>query len=159
MRPIPMILMATLAVVGCAAQAARDPAPVQATSPAASSATPPSASLASLDGSEWQFVELNGQPVPAGVKATLRLRGGHAAGKAGCNAYGARYRIAADGRAEFEQTLSTKMACLQPAGVMHVEKGVFNAFRNTAKVAIVDGKLVMLDATGKALAKLQRQTP
>ena len=63
-------------------------------------------------------------------------------------------RVAADGRAEFEQTLSTKMACLQPAGGMHVERGVFNAFRNTAKVAIVDGKLVMLDATGNALAKL-----
>lgn len=149
MRPISVLLMAALVVTGCAAQAARDPAPVQAASSASS--TP---NAASLDGSEWRFVELDGAPVPAGVTATLRFRGGRAAGKAGCNAYGARYQIAADGTAEFTQTLSTKMACLQPAGAMHVEQGVFNAFRNTAKVMIVNGELVMLDAAGKPLAKL-----
>lgn len=155
MRSIAMMLMVSLVVTGCA-QAARDPAPVQAASVAAPSSAPSSASLANLDGSEWRFVELDGQPVPAGVHATLRLRGGHASGKTGCNAYGARYRITTDGSAEFEQILSTKMACLQPAGAMHVEQGVFNAFRNTAKVAIVNGELVMLDAAGKPLAKLAR---
>ncbi len=151
MRPIPVILMAALvALTGCTAQAARDPAPV----PAASGA-----SLANLDGSEWRFVELDGRPVPAGINATLRLRDGRAAGNAGCNAYGARYHIAADGTAEFQQTLATRMACLQPAGVMRVERGVFNAFRNTAKVAIVNGELVMLDTTGMPLAKLARGGP
>jgi heat shock protein HslJ len=154
MRPIAVMLLVSLAVTGCAAQAARDPAPVQAASGNAPSSQPTGMDLASIDGSEWRFVELEGRPVPAGVHAMLRLRGGRAAGKAGCNAYGARYHIAADGSAEFEQTLSTKMACLQPAGVMQVEQGVFDAFRNTAKVAIVDGDLVMLDAAGKPLAKL-----
>ena len=154
MRPIALMLMVSLAVTGCTAQAAHDPAPVQAASGVAPPSAPSGASLASLDGSEWHFVELDGQPVPAGINATLRLRGGRAAGKAGCNAYGARYHIAADGSAEFEQALSTKMACLQPAGVMHVEQGVFNAFRNTAKVAIVDGDLMMFDTAGKPLAKL-----
>jgi len=152
MRPISVMLMAALAVTGCAAQAARDPVPVQAASSAPSIPT-----AASLDGSEWRFVELEGVPVPAGVKATLRFRGGRAAGKAGCNAYGARYQIAADGTAQFTQTLSTKMACLQPAGVMQAERGVFNAFRNIAKVEISGDELVMLDAAGKPLAKLQRQ--
>ena len=159
MRPIPVLLMAALAVTGCAAQAARDPAPVQAAPATAPSSASSNMDLASLNDSEWRFVELDGQPVPAGVNATLRLRGGRAAGKAGCNAYGARYQIAADGSAGFQQTLSTKMACLQPAGVMRVEQGVFNAFRHTAKVAIVNGDLLMLDAAGKPLAKLQRQTP
>ena len=37
---------------------------------------------------------------------------------------------------------------------MRVEQGVFNAFRNTAKVAIVKGEMVMLGAAGKPLAKL-----
>ena len=159
MRPIAVMLMVSLVVTGCAAQAARDPAPVQAAPVAAPSSAPSGASLASLNGSEWRFVELDGQPVPAGVRATLRLRDGRASGKAGCNAYGARYRIAADGSAEFKQTLSTKMACLQPAGAMRVEQGVFNAFRNIAKVAIVNGELVMLDAAGKPLAKLARGGP
>lgn len=159
MRPIPVMLVAALAVTGCAAQAARDPVPPPAASAAAPSSAPSGASLASLDGSEWRFVELDGQPVPAGVHATLRLRDGRASGKAGCNAYGARYRIAADGSAEFKQTLSTKMACLQPAGAMRVEQGVFNAFRNTVKVAIIGGGLLMLDAAGKPLAKLSRGGP
>lgn len=150
MRPIALMLMVSLAVTGSTAQAARDLAPV----PAAAASTSSNVDFARLDGSEWHFVELGGQPVPAGINATLRLHDGRAAGKAGCNAYGARYHIAEDGSAEFEQTLSTKMACLQPAGVMHVEQGVFNAFRHTAKVAIVNGELVMLDAAGKPLAKL-----
>lgn len=154
MRPIPVILMAALVVTGCAAQAAHDPAPVQA----AFAAVPSSATLgpgpASLNGSQWRFVELDGLAVPTGVNATLRLRNGHAAGKAGCNAYGARYQIAADGTATFTQTLSTKMACLQPVGAMRVERGVFNAFRHVAKVAIVNGDLLMLDVDGKPLAKL-----
>jgi heat shock protein HslJ len=62
--------------------------------------------------------------------------------------------VAADGSAEFKQTLSTKMACLQPAGAMRAEQGVFNAFRHTAKVEIIGGELVMLNAAGKPLAKL-----
>ena len=153
MRPVPVILLVVLATAGCSAQAARDLAPVQA-APAAAPSSSSKLDLAGLDGSEWRFVELDGRPVPAGINATLRLRGGHAAGKAGCNAYGTRYHIATDGSAEFEQTLSTKMACLQPAGVMQVERGVFDAFRHTAKVAIVNGELVMFDAAGKPLAKL-----
>ena len=155
MRPIFVILMAALAVTACAAQAARDPVPAPA-APAASSIEP---TQANLDGTEWHFVEIGGQPVPAGVNATLRLREGHASGRSGCNAYGARYHVAADRTATFTQTLSTKMACLQPAGAMHVEQDVFNAFRHTAKVAIVNGELVMLDASGKPQAKLQRLTP
>lgn len=155
MRPIPVMLMAALAVTGCAAQAARDPAPPKA---AVSAPAPSNTNLANLNGSEWRFVELDGQSVPAGVDATLRLSTGHAAGRAGCNAYGARYHIAADGSAGFMQTLSTKMACLQPRGAMQVEQGVFNAFRETAKVEMRDGELVLLDAAGKPLAKLRQQS-
>lgn len=154
MHPIPVMLMAALAVTGCAAQAARDPAPVQAASVAAPSSASSNTDLASLNDSAWRFVEIDGVPVPAAVNATLQLRDGRASGKAGCNTYGARYQIAADGTAAFKQTLSTKMACLQPKGAMRVEQGVFNAFRNTAKVAIVNGELVMLDGAGKPLAKL-----
>ena len=159
MRPIIAMLLLVLATAGCSAQAARDPARVRGVSAAAPSSASSKTDLVGLNDSQWRFVEVGGQPVPAGINATLRLRGGRAAGKAGCNAYGARYQIAPDGSAEFEQTLSTKMACLQPAGVMHVEQGVFNAFRHTAKVAIVNGELVMLDAAGKPRAKLRQQPP
>lgn len=157
MRCLPMALVLGLLATGCSAQ------PVQA--PAASSTstamTDPAASVAShdLDGSDWRFIEVAGARVPADVTATLRLRHGRAAGKAGCNAYGATYHVGADGSARFTQSLSTKMACLQPAGVMRVERGIFAAFRLTTKVALHNGVLVLLDASGKPLAKLMPQSP
>lgn len=110
-----------------------------------------------LDGTQWHFVEVGGVAVPPDVPATLRFRGKHAAGKAGCNAYGASFRVAADGSAGFTQNLSTKMACLQPPGAMQVQRGIFAAFRDTARVKLEHGELVLLDATGKPLARLARQ--
>jgi heat shock protein HslJ len=86
--------------------------------------------------------------------ATMRLKDGRASGRAGCNAYGAKYHVDPDGKAGFTQSLSTRMACLKPAGAMQVERGVFDAFRQTAKVAIVNGDLLMLDAAGNLLARL-----
>jgi len=154
MRPIPVMLVAALAVTGCAAQAARDPAPPPAASAAASAAT-----QANLDGTEWRFVEVNGAVVPKGVNATLRLRGGRASGRTGCNAYGASFEIAADGSATFGQTMSTKMACMTPAGAMQVERGVLDALQYTARIQRSGGSLVLLDASGKPLAKLARGGP
>lgn len=145
-----------LAVCGCSAQAARDPAPAQATSTAMSAATTARVSIADLEGTSWRFVEVAGMPVPAGVTATMQFRAGQASGKAGCNAYNASYRIAADGAAHFRQGISTKMACLTPAGAMRVEHGVFAALRETTKVALDDGQLLMLDAAGKPVAILVR---
>lgn len=159
MRPMPALLLVALTAAGCTAHAARDPATAMTTSVAAGSPAALNPALAGLDGSRWLFVELDGVPVPRGVKATLRMRDGRASGRAGCNTYGARYHITADGSAEFKQTLSTKMACLQPTGVMRVEQGVFNAFRRATHVTIASGDLVMLDAAGRPLARLQRQTP
>lgn len=154
MRPIPTMLVAALAITGCAAQAARDPAP-----PPAASAAAPAATQANLDGTEWRFVEVNGAAVPNGVTATLRLHGSRASGRTGCNAYGASFETAADGSAKFSQAMSTKMACLTPAGAMNVERGVLDALRHTARIERQGDSLTLLDASGKPLAKLQQQTP
>lgn len=142
-----MILLATavLALCGCSAYAARDPAPT-----AASNVN------ATLDGTHWKFVEVAGVPVPDNVTATLRLKDGQASGKAGCNAYGARYTIEVDGTAHFQRTLSTKMACLQPKGAMQVEHGVFAALRDTTKVMVSRGELLLQAESGKPLATLVR---
>jgi heat shock protein HslJ len=112
--------------------------------------------LANLDGSHWRFERVAGQPVPAAVTATLRFADGHVSGKAGCNAYNAKYRIEAEGAAHFQPGISTKMACLTPAGAMRVEHGVFAALRETTKVTLDDGQLLMLDAAGKSVAILVR---
>ncbi len=150
MRPIALMLMVSLAVTGCAAQAARDPAP------SSSAASPASTTHADLDGTEWRFVEINGTTVPKGVTATLRLHGSRASGRTGCNAYGASFEAAADGSAKFGQAMSTKMACLKPAGAMDVERGVLDALQHTARIERQGDSLTLLDASGKPLAKLQQ---
>lgn len=152
MRPIPVVLATALAILGCAVQTVlASPAPAPAAS-AASVAT----TQTNLDGTQWRFIEVNGVAVPAGVNATLHLHDGRASGKAGCNAYGAAWERSANGSTKFGSALSTKMACVQPAGAMQVERGVFDALGRTARIQRDGDTLVLLDATGKPLAKLAR---
>ncbi|HJR14701.1 MAG TPA: META domain-containing protein [Rhodanobacteraceae bacterium] len=145
-----LALVAALVIAGSAAQALRDPVDAQDSSAAASSGATPS----DLRGSDWRFVEVNGVPVPNGVDATLRLRDGRASGKAGCNAYGASWEMSANGHTKFGDAMSTKMACLEPAGTMEVERSVFGALRHAARMHRDGETLVLLDGSGKPLAKL-----
>lgn len=92
--------------------------------------------------------------MPNGVNATLHLRDGRASGRTGCNAYGATWEMHADGRAKFGAAMSTKMACLTPADAMQVERGVLDALQHTAGLRRDAETLVLLDASGKPLAKL-----
>lgn len=151
MRTLSFLIAGALLVCGCSAQAAHESAPASA-----SVATTVGASAASLDGN-WRFVEIAGSPVPAGVTATLRLRAGHASGKAGCNAYGATWTSSPDGATSFGSPRSTKMACLTPAGAMRVERGVFDALALAARMHRDGAGLLLLDAAGKPLARLQPQ--
>jgi hypothetical protein len=48
------------------------------------------------------------------------------------------------------------MACLQPAGVMRVEHGVFQALQHTVRVERSGANLTLFDAVGKPLATLVR---
>ncbi|MGH8144974.1 MAG: META domain-containing protein [Rhodanobacteraceae bacterium] len=147
------IFLTAVLLCSCSAHASRDPAPAVALAVPANSAS----TVANLDGTQWRFMKVAGASVPPKVTATLRFANGHASGKAGCNAYGAAYHVAADGSASFQQTLSTKMACLQPSGVMQIENGIFAAFRATARVEMRGGdNLVLLDASGQPLATLAR---
>jgi heat shock protein HslJ len=158
MRAISFMLVVAVLVGSCAFAAQPDPVPASSTGIAVAQAagTASKSVLMNLDGTHWRFERVAGQRVPTAVTATLQFADGHASGKAGCNAYGAKYQVGTDGAAQFQQTLSTKMACLQPSGATRVERGIFAAFRKTAKVEMHGGKLVLLDATGKPLASLAR---
>ncbi len=148
MREVALLLLAALSITGCAAQARRDFTPGMAASAARAG------SVADLRGTEWRFIEVEGTAVPSGVIATLHLRDGRASGNAGCNAYGASWETSADGGIHFGETLSTKMACLEPAGAMQVERGIFDALQHAARVRRGGGRLVLLDASGQPLAML-----
>lgn len=149
MRAVPMLLLVALAMSGCAAQAARDPVPADSSAAPGTSATAPS-----LDGTDWRFIDVSGSPVAAGVTATLRLRDGRASGRTGCNAYGASWTVSADGGTRFGAVMSTRMACLSPTGAMQVERGVLEALQHAARIQRNGDNLVLLDASGKPLAKL-----
>lgn len=117
----------------------------------------PSPDALKLAGTHWKFVTLDGHEVPSGVNATLNFeRNGHVSGHAGCNGYGGPWS-ASNGALHFGGMMSTKMACLQPAGVMQIEHEVYAAFGATAAARMQDGRLILLDANGMALAALQPQ--
>ncbi len=159
MRWIPFVLMAAMALAGCGVNATRDAAPA-APPPAATAPSAPSAAAIAggLAGTSWQFSTVAGVPVPAAVTATLRFdASGHISGRAGCNSYGAPYTLTDDGTLHVGGVMSTKMACLQPAGAMATERGVFAALRAAARLQRDDDTLTLLDASGNPLATLHPQ--
>lgn len=145
-----LVVMAILFAAGCSAQAMHDPVSAAMAPPVAASAT-----MSRLDGTEWRFMEVDGAAVPPAVTATMLIQGTHVSGRAGCNTYGASYRVAADGSASFSQVLSTKMACLEPAGAMQVEHRVFSTLPGVARIELRDGRLALLDASDRAVARLE----
>ena len=110
-----------------------------------------------LAGTHWRFVEAGGHDVPTGVNATLVFESnGHVSGHAGCNGYGGPWS-ASNGALHFGGMISTKMACLQPAGAMSTEHEVFATLGNTARARMQQGRLILLDANGAVLATLEPQ--
>ncbi|HKZ11009.1 MAG TPA: META domain-containing protein [Rhodanobacteraceae bacterium] len=151
MRRIVFVLLAVIGVAGCSAQPVQSTAQVSMDS---SAATPDAAAPGNLRGTDWRFVEVEGSAVPNDVVATLRLSESRASGKAGCNSYGASWQTSTDGGTRFGQIISTKMACLEPAGAMQVERGVFDVLQHAVRLRRHGDNLVLLDASGQPLAKL-----
>ncbi|MDQ2971630.1 MAG: META domain-containing protein [Pseudomonadota bacterium] len=140
---------------GCAVSSTHDPASAAEN---AAYMPAPALSVLALTNSHWHFTEIDGSAVPVGVDATLMFNGnGHVSGRAGCNSYGGTYQQTPDGTLHFGAILSTKMACLQPPGVMQAEQAVFDAMRHTSRARMDAAELVLLDVDGAKLATLQTQ--
>ncbi len=142
MRPLALLFAVMLVLAGCATAAPHAAAPTGS----------------QLAGTQWRFVSVQGKSIPDDVHATLRFDDkGRASGRAGCNSYGASFLAGGDGALHFEQMLSTKMACLQPAGAMDTERGVMDALSRTAHARVQKDKMILLDVTGAAVATLRAQ--
>jgi len=142
MRAHALIVVLAIALSACAVAAQHDQA-----------ARAPDA--LQLAGTQWRFAKLNGHDVPPGVNATLKFeRNGHVSGHAGCNGYGGPWE-ASNGALHFGGMISTKMACLQPAGAMQTEHDVFAALQETEHAQMQGHALLLMDAGGTALATLQ----
>jgi len=105
----------------------------------------------SVGGTEWELVELQGQPAPVGAggrRATIRFDADSArvTGFAGCNRYFGSYSLGADELAlTFGAVGMTKMACAQG---MDLERQLGEALTQTSRYTLQEGRLTLLDATG-----------
>ena len=101
-----------------------------------------------LAGSEWRVVELSGAPGP--VAATLRFTLTSIRGKAPCNAYFGAFREL-DGVIEIAGINETGNVC---SGRMDLERAFLEALAQARSYKLDGGVLVLIDAAGKALARL-----
>lgn len=148
-------LMARTAVVAMAIGLAAIAVAARPALPAAPSAA--GADMQSLVGTQWRFVEVAGSPVPPGVTAILRLRDGRASGRTGCNSFGASWQVGEDGGIRFSKLMSTKMACIEPAGASRTEHGVVAALRHAERMQREGATLTLLGPAGRPLATLEEE--
>ncbi|MBS0432874.1 MAG: META domain-containing protein [Proteobacteria bacterium] len=141
MRLVAFALAAAIILSGCASAAPQGGTPAP-----------------QLAGTQWRFVALHGEKIPEDIQATLRFDDkGRASGNGGCNHYGGTYLAGNDDALHFGEMISTRMACLQPAGAMETERGVLDALSHTAHARLQDGGMTLLDVAGTELATLQAQ--
>lgn len=112
-------------------------------------------SLADLAGVEWVLTELPaGKPVPAGVKATLKLDGDRISGSTGCNRYFASLRPGdRPGKMNVSGAGSTRMAC--PSALMNFETVYLEALDKVSHFGFMNGQLAFTwQADGQVHAML-----
>lgn len=110
------------------------------------------ASGVSLAGTEWRVVELDGKSADPKVTSTLAFGAdGAVNGNGGCNTF--RGDVDIQGTTmKFGQLASTMMAC---EGAKSAQEARFHAaLSQTAAYSVQDGELTLVDATGKAVARL-----
>jgi heat shock protein HslJ len=103
---------------------------------------------------EWRFEDLDGQGVPDGPVATLRVETeGRATGFGGCNRYSGGYLLTGEGLS-FGPMAATRMAC-HPAA-MDLERSVFDALGRTDRFGIDETGALILYAADAPIARLRR---
>jgi heat shock protein HslJ len=111
-----------------------------------------------LAGSEWQPVELGGQPVPPQPEAPeqfIRFEGdGKVAGNAGCNRFFGSYGTAGDAL-QLGAMGATRMACPDP--VMMWEDRFLKSLQAATRYRREGTELTLMNADGGAVARLRQR--
>ena len=103
-----------------------------------------------LTAAEWEATSLNGAPLVAGSRLTLRLEDGRASGTAGCNRYFASYDISGRSGIRFSGVGSTRMACAEP--LMEQERRYLNTLENASGYNFYrNGELTVVAADGRVV--------
>jgi len=143
--PFPHFLLACLAIAALGACAVNGEKADEAVAMAA----------ASLSGPVWRLDNLNGPDggvaIPEGVSVTLKIEGQReVSGSAGCNTYFGTC-IVADASLQFGPLASTKKACIEPEGVMELERQFLAALGHVTNYAIKGQRLTLLGPEGISL--------
>jgi putative lipoprotein len=103
----------------------------------------------------WTAEEIGGAARAPGVASFVTLTAdGEVRGRGGCNSFSGRYEVA-DGVLRIGPIGATRRAC--PPAEMAQEAAFFAALEAARGFRLQRGLLVLLDAEGKALARLERQ--
>jgi heat shock protein HslJ len=102
---------------------------------------------ATLEGTTWRLIAIQGRPVPVGVTVTLDFGPGQIAGDSGCNTFGGVLSYEpSTGALEVSDLISTKRACVEPIR-NDVEATYLRALRAATSAEIdADGQLVITGA-------------
>ena len=103
----------------------------------------------------WRVESLRGRPLPAGVRATLKIESnGSVSAHSGCNGMGGQATIR-DRHIRFGPLVGTMMACPEPR--MQVENQFRAALEATRSWRFERGALVLLSGRGARLVVLARE--
>ena len=134
--------------------------PAAATAPGATidepQATATLQAAASLEGTEWVLVSLQGSLPLAGTHIWLIFEDEQARGSAGCNQYGGPYTVTGMGALAFQEFDITEQACLEPEGVMEQEMVYMAALHMAAAYQLAGDRLEIQDSAGETILAFDR---
>lgn len=104
-----------------------------------------------LDATSWElFAYRKTRPIE-GTSITARFEDGQVRGSAGCNSYGGAYQVNVN-KIETGDIAITKMACMEPEGVMEQELTIMEFFWDAQTFKIdAEGRLMIFRSDGEAL--------
>jgi len=109
--------------------------------------------LSMLAANEWTLVEMDGQPLPAGVEAPLiHFERESVRGFAGCNRFNATVKESKPGEIEVGPAAGTKMACPPPA--MEIEQAFLAGLGTAKRYTFVAGQLALSWQDGDRMGTL-----
>lgn len=109
-----------------------------------------------LAGTSWRLIALGEEAVSGEPHATLTFTEDEVNGVAFCNSYFGGYTMQAD-EMEIGPLVQTEKYCMDPEGVMELERDFLQALSVANSYAIEDGRLALFDADGTVLLSLTAQ--
>ena len=105
---------------------------------------------ASLEGTEWVLVMLDGDPPLAGTVPSAEFSADQINGSTGCNHFFGAYDVTGSD-ITFGPLGMTEMYCMDPEGVMDQEQGFMAGLASAASYRVTGTRLELLDGTGSVI--------